>query len=530
MISFENSEQGGILINKRTISWGAMLVLSLGLLAYTLMHFALAKQGFHIDEIYSYGLSNSYYNPFPIAANEWVAGSYYQDYLMPHSSTQFQYGSVISNQVNDVHPPLYYLLFHTIASIWPAEFSPLVGLSLNILAHVGTVVVVGLMMHLLTRNVPLSIVTGLFWGMSIGGLSSMLFIRMYHLMGFFVALLAYLVLAYIRSHSKWSFGLLILIFLTTFAGALTHYYFYIYAFFIVAVTCLALLFLKSFGKALVIGVSALGAIACAWAFFPAIFIHITQSNRGVEVLNNANDGNLTENLRKYLAFIQEDLLADVPFMVFTLIVIAIGLLLIFKSNKLRSKMALVNMALLMVPAALYIFLVQDLSHYHTARYIYPIYPIVIIIISLALYYGLRTFLKKGLATAMVTTLVAVIIAFGFRTETVDFQYHDQGQLNETLSSLPKDNAMVFSQTRWKIAEYAPQLAQFQQIYPMVLTSTEVDALPNLTESQQGQALTVFTNNSELDPDALIASILEKYGLHSFEIIHQFDDLTVYQFS
>lgn len=239
--AFKNYLKGGLFIRKNPslIHWGLALI-ALGILTYVSMHYALAKQGFHIDEIYSYGLSNSYYMPFPTAANEWLTGTYYQDYLMPNHATRFEFGSVMSNQANDVHPPLYYLLFHTIASLWHGGFSPLVGLTLNLGAHFATAIVIALLIHFLTKNKSLSIIAGLFWGVSIGGLSSLLFVRMYHLMGFFVISLLYLLIRYIHSSKVHTVIMLVPIFIVTLLGALTHYYFYLYAFFIIAVTCLGL--------------------------------------------------------------------------------------------------------------------------------------------------------------------------------------------------------------------------------------------------------------------------------------------------
>lgn len=494
-----------------------------------MLHFAFAKQGFHIDEIYSYGLSNSYYNPFPTAANEWIPGTYYQNYLMPNHATQFEYGSVMSNQVNDVHPPLYYLLFHTIASFWPGGFSPLVGLALNLMAHIATVVVIAFLIHYLTKNFYISIFAGLFWGLSMGGLSSMLFIRMYHLMGFFVVSLLYLMLRYSRSEKSHTLILLVPIFVATLLGALTHYYFYLYAFFIVAVTCVGLLFIKEIKKAFLLGIVEVGAIGVAWAIFPAVFSHIFESNRGVEVLNNANNANFTENLKLYLSFVQEDLLADVSLPVFLGVLLVSVLLLLVQSKTLLNRITLLEIFIITVPMGLYIFLVQDLSHYHTSRYIYPIYSVVAIAIILIIYFAFRAVLHKNWSTVAAIISLSGILLIGFERETVDFQYLEQGELTQQILKNPTDSAMVFSATRWQIAEYAPQLALHDNIYPMVLQSTEASSMPERDAINLGDPLTIYTNNTLLTQEDLIKSVLEKYQLTDYKVLHQADDLIVYHF-
>src|SRR5699024_12759765 len=105
--------------------------------------------------------------------------------------------------------------FHTIASFWQGGFSPMVGLTLNLGTHIATENVLFFSFYYLTKNFYLSIFAGLFWGLSIGGLSSMLFIRRYHLMGFFVIILLYLLLRYSLSYKLHTTIHLILIFIYT---------------------------------------------------------------------------------------------------------------------------------------------------------------------------------------------------------------------------------------------------------------------------------------------------------------------------
>src|SRR5699024_159571 len=146
--------------------------------------------------------------------------------------------------------------------------------------------------------------------------------------------LLYLLLRYSRSNKSHTTILLIPIFIATLLGALTHYYFYLYAFFIVAVACIGLLMIKEFKKAIILGVIEVGAIGVAWGIFPAVFSHIFASNRGVEVLNNANNANFTENLKLYLSFVQKDLLADVSLPIFIGVLIGCIILLCVQSKTL----------------------------------------------------------------------------------------------------------------------------------------------------------------------------------------------------
>ncbi len=88
---------------------------------------------FHSDDEFSYGLSNGNRSdrfvsaliaeePVPIY-NEWLDGDTYWGYVTVGETERFDYANVYENQVNDVHPPLYYFVLHTICSFFPDTFS-----------------------------------------------------------------------------------------------------------------------------------------------------------------------------------------------------------------------------------------------------------------------------------------------------------------------------------------------------------------------------------------------------------------------
>jgi len=41
------------------------------------LYFMGLKKWFHMDEIYTYGLSNNYFEPFPWQVGEWLSGDYF---------------------------------------------------------------------------------------------------------------------------------------------------------------------------------------------------------------------------------------------------------------------------------------------------------------------------------------------------------------------------------------------------------------------------------------------------------------------
>ena len=85
------------------IAFGVILLLQIVCMIY----FGNAKQGYFVDELWSYGLANSYYHPHVYSDDaleeRWVSGEYFRDYLEVLPEQRFRYGSVVYNQTQDYH-------------------------------------------------------------------------------------------------------------------------------------------------------------------------------------------------------------------------------------------------------------------------------------------------------------------------------------------------------------------------------------------------------------------------------------------
>ena len=92
------------------------------------------KDFFHVDEALTFMLANSEYGlEVPEKyKNEWRPGSDYYDLLTVSADNTFNYKQVYINQTNDVHPPLYYFVIHTVSSFFPLQFSKWFGILPNI--------------------------------------------------------------------------------------------------------------------------------------------------------------------------------------------------------------------------------------------------------------------------------------------------------------------------------------------------------------------------------------------------------------
>ena len=221
----------------------------LAVLAFTVILF-IRKSGYHVDEIYTYGLSNSHFAP---GINDLVGGGRIKDvlitrqdltgYLTVAPNQRFDYASVFYNQSMDVHPPLHYCVINTVCSLFPGVFSKWIGLSVNLVFWAVTLLLVYKSALLLKSGRRISAVAVAVYGLSQIALSSVLMIRMYTMSTMLTALLVYLLLKLEKAEKNY---LYVFVILGVYLGALTHYNFIIFAFFLTASYDLYLLLNKKY--------------------------------------------------------------------------------------------------------------------------------------------------------------------------------------------------------------------------------------------------------------------------------------------
>ncbi|MDO4742669.1 MAG: hypothetical protein Q4B04_01365, partial [bacterium] len=102
-----------------------LLIVVLVIQTTALVHMGFEKRGLHIDEVYSYILSNSHDSAKIIYENQvwtkWLSGDDFKKFVTVEKGEQFSYGKVYYNNTLDAHPPLFYFLLHTVCSLFPGE-------------------------------------------------------------------------------------------------------------------------------------------------------------------------------------------------------------------------------------------------------------------------------------------------------------------------------------------------------------------------------------------------------------------------
>ncbi len=279
-----------------------LILLQMG---YTTYVFAFRKQGFYSDEIFSYGLANSYYQPYMgipgdaedlghaqfvmgedgnlrmdleksglVDSYQWVPGSRFQEYLSVQPGQRFAYGSVIYNQSLDMHPPLYYLLLHTVCSLFPDSFSVWYAYVLNMLFLIGVQIFLFLTAREISRSSVAALLSCVLYGGSAGALNTFMFLRQYSLQTMLCLMFTFFAVRVYHKRkavfSDYKFDFLGAV-LSAFAAFMTQYYSIIYVGAFTLFYCAILLLEKRWKKMFLFGCSMLAVLGVFIALWPYMF-------------------------------------------------------------------------------------------------------------------------------------------------------------------------------------------------------------------------------------------------------------------
>lgn len=136
-----------------------------------------------LDEVFSYGLSNyageGIIMPIQDGVTYAPTTELFRTYMTVDEKNAFRYDIVWQNQRDDVHPPLYYALLHTVCSFFPGQYSKWLAASINIVFALGVLYMTRKLLFLLTKDERLTFLASLAFIFSAEILSMTTFFRMY---------------------------------------------------------------------------------------------------------------------------------------------------------------------------------------------------------------------------------------------------------------------------------------------------------------------------------------------------------------
>ena len=283
-------------LNTGRLWFWVIAVLSTVLLAWQI---AFHKENFHVDELWTYAHANStqgaYLSPRIDSYLKyietdlfyrWIPGEVFHTYLTVQPEEAFRYGHIGENLKVVEHPPLYFLLLHTVCSFFPDVFSKWQSAGLNLVIWVLLLAVLFKLARLMLPSGQAAAVVGIY-AFSLAGFGTAAFLRMYLLQTLFFVCLAYET-AMMLKENRADYRRLGLIALYSFLCLMTHYSSLFYTFFMAAATGVVLLWRRNFALLWRYAVAMLLSVEAFFVVFPSAMDVLFGSLRGVNGLRSSS--------------------------------------------------------------------------------------------------------------------------------------------------------------------------------------------------------------------------------------------------
>lgn len=481
------------------------------------------KSGFHEDELYTYYSSNKTAGLF-VEDRQWLSGEGLRNELVVLPGEQFRYGVVKQMQSWDVHPPLYYYIFHTACSMFPGVFSKWLGIGVNIIAYV---VCFGLLWytsytamtvgdkegHRQQNAMVLSFVTCFAWGFCPAVISGVMFIRMYQWLTLFVLLCLCL---HLRAMKKQDFGigrLLLPMAVTVFLGFSTQYYYIIFHFFLGAGFCILLLWRRKIKELFTYALFCAIGLGAAILYYPAGMAHIFRGYRGTEAVSEfGNISNTWDRLRFFMGLF-DDYVMNGMLAVFLLVICLLWLTVWYQRKRkaltevlaerpLAPKAAVAAkdfdigqaVGLMLFACAGYFFTVSKtalLLGETSNRYQLPIYGILLFLLLYFVSAPVFSMMKESERGRQILCFVLMIVflcsnGLAFKNDKVFFLYEEDAVMMELVKE-NKDVPVVVCYHEnspdniWRLSE---ELIEYSQVYVASLGNVSPIEDKEITESDR----------------------------------------------
>lgn len=420
------------------------LLIILGMLAITLaIYFSSQKQGYYIDEYYTYTLSNGSQLGIAIENGKWNDTAPFMSQLISEPSENFRFAQCYENNQNDVHPPLYYFLIHIVSSIFSGQFSKWIGISVNLILWIPCMLLAGLLAYeLAAGNKPAVILAFVCYAFSPAVLSGIMLIRMYVMLQLFVMLSAYLLTIDLKRRELSITKHLLPVFVTIFAGFLTQYYYVIACFFLSLFYCIALLLisLKNIKRVIAYGITAFTALCSTYVVWPTSVFHIFKGYRGEDSVNSLlSVSNISSRASLFIGNLNRNVYGGLLIVVAAAFIIgAVDICVRIKRNGLgcAGMIRLYQFLMLVLSSICYFVIISKIGLKAGAasnRYVYPVYGLFIILTVIGFIEVLKLKMKQQMAWSVTLLLMIVILISAFVQKQVLYLYPEEEIINTYLA-------------------------------------------------------------------------------------------------
>lgn len=525
----------------------------------TMIYWGDKKEGYHEDGIYTMELANGFDSAIatwnPDYLNQWHDREFFLNGMSPNEDTKFNYIGVYNNQVADVHPPLYYFIYHTVSSFFPNIISKWIGISINLFFFLLSSMLLFQISKFFIKDRFLQLLPNLLWGSSLAAISMVMFNRMYMQLTFCTLFMVYVYIDYIYQKSPEK-KVYILASLTVYLGCMTQYYFMIFAFFFTAVACFYELIQKKYGAMLKYGISNAIGVGLMFCTFPAALNHIFFEYRGTEAISNADSGEkFSDNLKVFYSLTIEQLFGGLigktvlnlllyGTLLFVFFYFICNIRVLVKENITISfswfpeKQVVFSLHgtlfvcfLISLSSLAYFFIISLIAPFQQMRYIFivqPLFSLCFIVLLKASLDKVLVFLPlQNLGKTLLSSLVISILMATFISGTPDFLYESHQKLEQvSADNQTYPTVYIKNDMSWR---FPPSLLQFNDI--LCIHKSDINNLSVLLQKNdtiEQHLIVYFQYVSEDEIKTLISTVLEDTDFETSEYLVSSDGYTMYR--
>lgn len=443
-------------------------------------------RGIENDEIFSLGLANNtgdflFFENAQVEeySNDagWFDGSRYRDYITVQPNEKFSFKNVFINQGRDNHPPLFYLWVNVVSSFTPDKVNYLGAVFINIISMCGVILLLYLSMKKMLGNRWCTVIPSVLWICSIGCYQLTNYIRMYTLLCLWTCALLYLHICFIKERTvskRRAIQLGVIVFL----GGLTHYYFYVFGFF-VALSYLIMQVLqirKELREKYVIllkyACPYLGGGIMAMIVFPKVLKHIFKSSMSGRMQDNLKGNGLPFN-ETYDVINQAVFQNKVIWCIAFLIVVVGVVFVLIKGNKFKAeidekedkKEYMQVLTLLVLSIAGFLLIAMKASVYIAWYYISPAFSTILLLVMLICMIGFWYDQEKVSIIACLVLCIFNIYGYCNNTIPVIIQERRDNIAYQNMVDDLADNDCIYLSESWNClyGNHLPDMAKMDEV-------------------------------------------------------------------
>lgn len=526
------------------------------------------KNGWHEDEIFSYGSSNykcdnlflnfgdkdslnqlidekivgknigetlkniSYYlkneDEFQDELNKkiaeekpiWKTKEHAKEYMTVSSDEIFNYWSVYYNQARDVHPPLFYMLVHLVSSICLNNFTKYIIFSINLIFYIASCFVLKKILRLFNKE-ELSWITVLLYGLSMGMISIVMFQRMYMMLTFFAMVYLYLNINIFKNSFEIDKKTKRKLTITVILGFLTQYYFCIYAALVAIISAICMIKNKKWDslkryvwchvKAAIIGL----------ILFPASIYHIFFSYRGAA--GGVAEGSYLSRLQEYLklifyGFSIPEILGYITLGI--IIAMFIRRIIIAKRKDIAT--------LICLPIFLFVLVIAKIAPFINIRYISIVFPIIIIAVELGVVSSVKElmkiikndkipqFIRKNASIIILVVIALVSSGYGLLKSKPEFLYTDYSKRIEIAEQYSNLKFVYIGQSPFNQLQDMEEFLRYDN--SIIINTWQLDRLKEIDGLDDNTEFILNIKCWVSDFDKTLKTVLENTGAKDYELL------------